>query len=160
MKETFLTTTEKKVLLALIEGIPITSRPFLEIANRCGLSEEEVIDITKKLQDKGIIRRLGATLRHNLAGYEGNAMVVWQVPESRIIEVGKTLAQKHFISHCYVRKSYPEWPYNLYTMCHAKTKEELLNLIEKCAEEVNLFHYQILFTKREIRRKYAQYKIE
>lgn len=151
---------EKRVLKALIEGIPIVEYPYEEIAKKLGVTQEGVIDVIKALLEKKVIRRLGATLRHNLAGYEGNALVAWIVPEERINEVGKYFSEKPFVSHCYVRKTYPDWPYNFYTMCHAKTKEELKALIEEIAKELNLRDYEILFTVKEIRRKHAQYKIE
>lgn len=155
-----LTDKEKKVLLALIEGLPLVSRPYEEIAQKIGLTEEEVLASITTLKEKKIIRRLGATLRHNLVGYEGNAMVAWQVPEERLDEVGPYLASQPFVTHCYVRKSYPDWPYNLYTMCHAKTREELIELLQRVAQELHLKDYQILFTSKEIRRKHAQYNIE
>ncbi len=154
-----LTEEEKKVLQALIEGIPLHPRPYSKIGEKLGLSEEEVIRIIQSLCERGIIRRLGATLRHNLAGYEGNAMVAWIVPEERVEEVGKRLAEKPFVSHCYVRKTYPDWRYNLYTMCHSKSKEELEVLIKATAEELGLTQYEILYTKQEIRRKHASYSL-
>ncbi|MCS7149592.1 MAG: Lrp/AsnC family transcriptional regulator [Caldimicrobium sp.] len=160
MPKPSLSENEKKILLALIEGFPLVSRPFAEIARNLNLDEEEVIKVVQNLLNKGVIRRLGATIRHNLAGYKGNAMVAWIVPEERLEEVGRILAQRPFVSHCYVRKTYPHWPYNLYTMCHAKTKEELVEIIKSCSQELNLPQYEMLFTVREIRRKHAQYKME
>lgn len=151
---------EKRVLLSLIEGIPLVSRPYMEIGKSLGLPEERVIEIIKSLLERKIIRRLGATIRHNLAGYEGNAMVAWLVPEDRLDEVGTYMAGQPFVSHCYVRKTHPDWPYNLYTMCHAKTKEELSSLVSETAKKLELKDYQILFTVKEIRRKHAQYRIE
>ncbi|MGC8965357.1 MAG: Lrp/AsnC family transcriptional regulator [Caldimicrobium sp.] len=155
-----LTPIERKVLEALIEGIPLVEHPYEEIAKKLGISQEEVLFAIKSLLEKRIIRRLGATIRHNLAGYEGNAMVAWKVPEERIEEVGKWFSEKSFVSHCYVRKTYPDWPYNFYTMCHAKTKEELKRLIEEASKELNLNEYEILYTLKEIVRKHAQYKME
>ncbi len=155
-----LTHFEKEVLKMLIEGIPLVECPYEEMAKRLRVSQQEVISAIKSLLDKKIIRRLGGTLRHNLAGYEGNAMVAWRVPEERIDEVGKWFSEKSFVSHCYVRQSYPDWPYNLYTMCHARTKEELKNLIEEARKELSLEEYEILWTLKEVRRKHAQYRIE
>lgn len=155
-----LTEPEKKVLQALIQGLPLVERPFAKISEELKIPEEEVLSIVQSLLERKIIRRLGATLRHNLTGYAGNAMVAWIVPEDRMEEVGLILAQKPFISHCYVRKTYPDWPYNFYTMCHAKSREKLLELIEELSKELNLRDYEVLFTLREVRRKHAQYRME
>ncbi len=150
---------EKKVLQVLLQGLPLVPRPYKEIAKKIGLTEEEVLQIIQSLKEKKVIRRFGATLRHNLSGYEGNAMVAWFVPEERVEEVGKILANKPFVSHCYVRETYPEWPYNLYTMCHARTREELDQIIKETAQELNLTEYQVLYTLREIMRKHAHYHL-
>ena len=152
-----LTEKEKKVLKILINGLPICERPYYKIAQNLDLSEEEVLNIIKSLIEKKIIRRLGITLRHNLAGIEGNAMVAWKVPEEKVEEVGNALASLPFVSHCYLRKTYEDWPYNLYTMLHAKNKEELFKLIQNISEKFKLSEYEILFTKKEIVRKHAQY---
>jgi len=144
---------EFKVLKRLVEGLPLTPRPFAKIAEELGLDEKEVIDITKRLLQKGVIRRLGVTLRHNLAGIKGNALIAWKVEESRIEEVGKKLTQLDFVSHCYWRESPPEWEYNLYTMVHQPDKEALEDLVRKLAQELQVSDYQILFTKKEIMRR-------
>ncbi|PMP97304.1 MAG: Lrp/AsnC family transcriptional regulator [Thermodesulfobacterium geofontis] len=150
---------EKKVLKYLIEGIPITKRPFLEIAKKTGLKEEDVLEIIKNLLKKKVIRRIGTTLRHNLAGIKGNAMVAWKVPEEKVEEIGRYLSKLPYVSHCYVRKTYREWNYNLYTMIHGKNKSEVKKRIRKISEEIHLTEYQILFTKKEIVRKHAKYEI-
>jgi len=156
---TELSKKEKEVLKSLIEGIPLSKRPFHTIAQKLGLKEEEVLEITKKLLEKGIIRRIGITLRHNLAGVEGNAMVAWKVPEEKIEEIGKYLASFSYISHCYIRKTYEDWNYNLYTMIHGKDREEVEKRIKEISEKFNLKEYQVLFTKEEIARKHAKYEL-
>lgn len=160
MKNLNLSEKDKRVLQALMEGLPLVEKPYEALAKKLHLTQEEVISTIKSLIEKKVIRRLGATLRHNLIGYEGNAMVAWIVPEERIDEVGEYFTKKPFVSHCYVRRTYPDWPYNFYTMCHAQSKEELIRYIEKASSDLNLREYQILFTIKEITRKYAQYKIE
>ncbi|RKX57950.1 MAG: Lrp/AsnC family transcriptional regulator [Thermodesulfobacteriota bacterium] len=149
---------EKKVLQALIEGIPFSKRPFYEIAKKLGLEEEEVLKITKNLLERKIIRRLGITLRHNLAGIKGNAMVAWKVPKEKIEEIGNYLATLSYISHCYIRKTYKDWDYNLYTMVHGKNKKEVKAKIKEISEKFKLSDYQVLFTEKEIIRKHANYK--
>jgi len=154
-----LTEREKRILQILIEGIPLSERPFYEIAKKTGFTEKEVLEIIKNLMDKKIIRRLGITLRHNLAGIKGNAMVAWRVPEEKIEEIGQYLSQLPYISHCYVRETYEDWNYNLYTMIHGKNKREVKKRIKEISEKFSLKKYQILFTKKEIVRKHAKYEI-
>jgi len=148
---------EKEILKFLIDGIPLIKRPFKELAEKLNLTEEEVLEIIKQLKEKGIIRRLGATIRHNRVGYKGNAMVAWEVPEEKIDEIGNYLATQEYISHCYIRKTYPDWPYNLYIMIHAKTREEISKIVNEIAKKFNISNYQILFTEKEIVRKHSKY---
>lgn len=156
---TELSEKERKVLKVLLEGLPISKRPFLEIGQKLGLKEEEVIEITKNLINKKIIRRLGITLRQNLAGIKGNAMVVWNVPEDQIEKIGSYLSNLSYISHCYIRKPYKDWNYNLYIMIHGKNKKEVNKRIKEISEKFGILDYQVLFTKKEIVRKHPSYNL-
>ena len=84
-------------------------------------------------------------------------MVAWKVPEERVEEVGRALAAKPFVTHCYLRRTYPDWPYNLYTMIHAETEEACRKLVEETARELSLSEYEILFTEKEIVRRTRRY---
>ncbi|OAG27188.1 siroheme decarboxylase subunit alpha [Thermodesulfatator autotrophicus] len=134
------------------EDLPRVSRPFKEIANKVGLSEEEVLNWIKRGLDEGIIRRFAGLVRHTRAGLKGNIMVAWEVPEKSLDEVGKKLAKEKKITHCYERKRYPDWPYNLYTMIHAPNPEEAFNFIENKAKELKISSYLPLETIKELKK--------
>lgn len=112
------TETEEKILALAGTNLPDTEQPFKTIADEVGCTEQEVIDLLADLKKRKIIRRFGATLRHQKAGYGHNAMVAWRVPEERCDEVGEIFTGRPEISHCYIRRTYPEWTYNFYTMIH------------------------------------------
>ncbi len=145
---------EKTIALvrATQEDLPRVSRPFEALGKELGLSEEEVLAWLKKGLDKGFIRRFAGLVRHTKAGFRGNIMVAWQVPSERVEEIGRLLAQEKKITHCYERKSYPEWPYNLYTMLHTKEVSEALRYVEKLAQRFNLSHYLPLTTLKEFKK--------
>ncbi|NPA49312.1 MAG: Lrp/AsnC family transcriptional regulator [Thermodesulfobacteria bacterium] len=155
-----LTPLEKKLVSALSEGLPLVPRPYAALAERLGVTEEEVIEAIKKLRERGIIRRLGGTIRHDRAGIKGNVMVAWRVPESRLEEIGEKCASFPFITHCYVRRTYPDWPYNFYTMVHAEDEEVCRKLVEELARELDLSDYVLLFTEKEIVRRMRRYFAE
>jgi len=119
---------EKTISLVRLtqEDLPRVKRPFLVLAKEAGLSEEEILSWLKDGLAQGIVRRFAGLVRHTRAGIRGNVMVAWQVPQERLKEVGNFLAREKKITHCYERQSYPEWPYNLYTMIHAREPEEAL----------------------------------
>ena len=126
--------------------------PFREIALELKLSEDDVLERLKSYTQQGIIRRFGAILRHQVAGYEANGMSVWNVPGSDVDRVGRILAACPEISHCYERPRSPDWPYNLYGMIHGHSRDEVLNVARKAAEKISIDDYDVLFSVREFKK--------
>ena len=75
---------EKKIIASIQGDIPITQRPYLEISKEIGIDEETLLNTLQMLVSTGVIRRFGATLRHQKSGFKANAMVAWLVDEDRI----------------------------------------------------------------------------
>lgn len=152
-----LTDAEIAVVRELQKDLPITGRPFLPAAETLNITEEELLNIAKDFQDKGIMRRFAAVLRHRKAGFTANAMGVWQAPEDKIDELGQQMASFKAVSHCYQRPSYPNWPYNLFTMVHAKTLEEAQEILKTMSEETGLTNYTYLVSTVEYKKERVQY---
>jgi len=148
---------EKKVIACLQGDIPVTERPYQDLAKDIGISENEFLNVMNKLNDRGLIRRFGATLKHQNSGYNANAMVAWTVDEAKAIETGKIMASFDEVSHCYRRNPVPGWEYNLYTMVHAKDKESCYKIVEKISKAVNIDKYSILFSKKELKKTSMKY---
>ncbi|MGO9393070.1 MAG: Lrp/AsnC family transcriptional regulator [Desulfobaccales bacterium] len=148
---------EKGLILALQRDLEIEPRPFLDLAGRLGLEEEEVLAAIRGLMDRGYIRRFGATLRHQKSGYEANALVAWKVPEAALRPIGRQLAAQRAVTHCYARRPAPAWPYNLYTMVHGRTREECLEIAARMAHETGLSDYQVLFSESELKKTTMRY---
>ncbi len=152
-----LTELEKKVIASIQGDIPITERPYLEIAGSLGITEDMLLETLRTLCKKGIIRRFGATLRHQKSGFEANAMVAWQVDEEEVDRVGKKMSAFRQVSHCYRRNPSAEWPYNLYTMVHAHDEESCREIARQLSEETAIDTYTILFSRRELKKTSMQY---
>jgi DNA-binding Lrp family transcriptional regulator len=148
---------EKKVILALQRDLDITPRPFLELAEQLGASEEEFLAAVQALVAKGYIRRFGATLRHQLSGYGANALVTWAVPAGDVSRVGRLLSQHQAVTHCYHRQPAPGWPYNLYTMLHGKDPRDIEALAASLAQEAGIQGYEILFSDTELKKTTMRY---
>ena len=86
-------------------------------------------------------------MRHRKLGYAFNGMTVWRADEDAVSEVGRHFATLPYVSHCYSRKSTPEWPYNLYAMVHAKTQEELDAFVREMSASCGLAPRVLLSTK-------------
>ena len=152
-----LTELEKKVIAAIQKDIPIEKYPFLEIANKIGISENKLLEILQKLSDHGVIRRFGATLKHQKSGFSSNVMVAWKVSDERIDEVGEKLSNFDQVSHCYNRNSIDVWPYNLYTMVHGKDDKSCKKLVKLMSELVQVNSYKLLFSIKELKKTSMKY---
>jgi len=152
-----LTDTEKQVIASIQGDMPIVERPYEQIAGRLGMSEARLLEILRDLVDRGIIRRFGATLRHQKSGFRANAMVAWQVDETRIDAVGELMASFQAVSHCYRRDPTDEWPYNLYTMVHGQNEADCRQTAEKMARDAAVDRYELLFSRRELKKTSMQY---
>ena len=105
----------------------------------------------------GNLRRFGAVLRHTKSGLVVNAMVAWSVPSSTEDKTGKIMATFSEVSHCYLREADKSWPYNIYTMIHASSKEGLKKTIGEISEKTGIFDFKVLETVRELKKTSPNY---
>ncbi len=154
---TTLTDLERKIISLLQTDIPVTRRPFLEMAEKIGITEDEFLNVLNDLDDRKMIRRFGATLKHQKSGYKANAMVAWQVTEERVKEVGKIMATFSEVTHCYRRNPAPGWENNLYTMVHGATEEECYAIVDKISKAVKENTYMLLFSRQELKKTSMKY---
>jgi len=125
---------DRQIVLLTQDGLPLHPRPYEVIGNQLGLASAEVMQRMRRMQQTGVIRRIGAVPNHYALGYRGNGMTVWDVPDKHINELGRQVGELEFVSHCYHRPRHlPDWPYNLFAMVHAPTRDEALQLVESIA---------------------------
>lgn len=148
---------EKRIIHYLQGDLPLTPMPFAVVAAKVGISQEELFERIKVLKKRGILRRFGATLYHQRAGYNANAMVAWYVPEDKIDEIGPFMASFKEVSHCYQRKTQGEWKYNLFTMVHGKSKKECQDIAKRISEKTGISGYIILLTLKEYKKTSPAY---
>ena len=73
-------------------------------------------------------------------------MIVWKVPKDKIADVGAQLGAFPQVSHCYERPTYPDWPYNVFSMIHCKTHDEANEMAKTIQDQIHVDDYRILFT--------------
>jgi DNA-binding Lrp family transcriptional regulator len=152
-----LTELDKEIIASIQGEIAITKRPYLEIAEKLGIDEELLLERMKDLCDRGVIRRFGATIRHQQSGFEANAMVAWKVDEDRIDAVGEKMASFNAVSHCYRRNPTGDWPYNFYTMIHAKDEASCRKIAGQLSTETSVNTYTLLFSRKELKKTSMKY---
>ncbi len=153
--------TQDQQLIALIQGgLPLSSRPYAELGAQLDMPEETVIQRIHALQEDGIIKRMGIVVRHHELGYTANAMVVWDVPDIRVQQVGEALGRHACVTLCYQRpRRLPDWPYNLFCMIHGKDRGRVLNYIDSLVETEALqdISHEVLFSGRRFKQRGARY---
>ncbi|MDP6347744.1 MAG: Lrp/AsnC family transcriptional regulator, partial [Dehalococcoidia bacterium] len=107
--------------------------------------------------ERGIMRRYAALLGHRKLGFRANAMICWEVSQERIEEVGLFMASSPAVTHCYERPTSAEWPYNLFTMVHAPSREECAGVIAELSDRVGMKEYTLLFSTRELKKTRVKY---
>ncbi|HUC07698.1 MAG TPA: Lrp/AsnC family transcriptional regulator, partial [Solirubrobacterales bacterium] len=116
----------------------VRSDAYTPAAEKLGVPVSEVLRRLESLRERGGLRRAAAILYHRRAGFSANGMGVWKVPDARIAEIGPRMAAFRGISHCYQRPTYADWPYQIFTMAHGRSKEECDAILDSIAEECGM----------------------
>jgi len=151
---------DMELIEAIQEGLPLVSRPYAAVGESIGMSEQEVMDHLAEMQANGIIKRMGVIVRHRELGYRANAMVVWDVTDSRVRELGNCFSQFDFVTLCYQRPRHlPDWPYNLFCMIHGRDRVAVLDNIQRLADAcgVHSVPHTVLFSRRRFKQRGAIY---
>ena len=143
---------DKMVIRELQEDLPIEAQPFKTLAERIGLDEDGLFAVMHSLVERGFMRRMAAILYHRRAGFRANGMGVWAVPEDDVIELGERMASFANVSHCYRRPTYPDWPYNVFTMVHGKSVEECEEILAAISRATGVTKYISLYSTREYKK--------
>lgn len=148
------------LLHAVEDGLPLVPQPYAEIADRLGMTESEVMARFWMLRYSGIIKRFGVVVRHRELGYRANAMVVWDIDDDRVGEIGGRLGGFPFVTLCYRRpRRLPVWPYNLFTMIHGRDRDQVLSRIDELVAQCGLsgVSKDVLFSRRRFKQRGARY---
>jgi DNA-binding Lrp family transcriptional regulator len=134
------------------DGVKLTLRPYREWGEALGITEVEVIDRLRALEKEGVVRRFAATIGHRALGIVANAMIAWTVPPDRVVATGELFAASLEVTHCYERVKAIDWPYNLYTMVHSRSREDCLRIADQLSHQSGIRDYTVLFSEREYKK--------
>jgi DNA-binding Lrp family transcriptional regulator len=148
------------VIRELQEDIDLVPRPFDAMAARLGMSVQELFAYAAGLVARRLMRRYSAVLYHRKAGFSANAMIVWKVPEERAQEVGGQMAKSPWVTHCYQRPTYEDWPYTHFTMIHATSREKCEEVAHEIEEATGIHDRLLLYSTREYKKTRVRYFVE
>ena len=120
---------ERCLLNDFQDGFPLTQHPYRTIAERVGSTEAEVMGTLQRLQDQGLISRVGPVFRPNRVG--ASTLAAMAVPEQRLEAVAEIVSRYDEVNHNYQR----EHALNLWCVATAADRDALqavLREIEAC----------------------------
>ncbi len=143
---------DRDIIVHLSKDIALTKNIYKDMAKIFDISEEELIDRLKKLNEIGHLKRISPIMVHQKSGYDSNAMVVWKIEKNKIEDFIEVIKKINSISHVYERQVCSNWSYNLYTMIHGKNKEEVDNIINYLSNKMKINSFRVLYTLKEFKK--------
>ncbi|MBN2449411.1 MAG: Lrp/AsnC family transcriptional regulator [Lentisphaeria bacterium] len=143
---------DRRLIRAACGDIGTSRDPFQALADSLASEAGELLLRLHDYLETGVMRRFGAVVRHRTAGILGNAMSVWKVPDPDVERVGRALARRPEISHCYERARVPGWPFNLFAMIHGSSRELCADAGARVAREIGRTDHRLLFSGREFKK--------
>jgi siroheme decarboxylase len=139
------------------EDLPLVERPFAAEAEQIGTDEETLLAMLRSFKERKLMRRFAAVMNHRSAGYKANAMGVWAVPDEQLDEMGPRMAGFAFVSHCYKRPTYDDWPYSVFTMVHGHNARDCEQTIAAIQAETGVEDYALLWSIKEYKKTRVRY---
>jgi DNA-binding Lrp family transcriptional regulator len=150
-----MTEIERRLVRVVQGGLPLVENPYDSIGEELGLTGQQVIELLQQMFDDGKIRRIGLVPNHYALGIRANGMVVWDIPDEQVQDIGRRMGSFPEVTHCYRRpRRLPEWPYNLFCMVHGHHHSQVLAEVERIASALGLQSAprQVIFSTRLLKK--------
>jgi DNA-binding Lrp family transcriptional regulator len=100
---------DKKILNIIQKEFPVAAEPCKVIAERVGITEDEVLERISKLKQEGIIRRIGAVFDSRKMGFV-STLCTARVPEEKLKAFVEAVNSYAGVTHNYRRNhEYNVW---------------------------------------------------
>ena len=155
-----LTAFDRALLMEIQGGFPLTATPYRDIAETLEAPVDEVLRAVERLRADGCIKRIGCVVNHVVTGFDANCMVVWDVPDDRLDELGEAVGSLPYVTLCYHRPRRPEqdWPYNLFTMVHGREADAVDAKVDELASDHLPFEHERLYSTETLKQTGARYE--
>jgi DNA-binding Lrp family transcriptional regulator len=154
-----LTDVERRLLLEIQEGFPLTRTPYRDIAAAIDAPADAVLAGVERLLGSGCIKRVGCVVNHIVTGFDANCMVVWDVPDDELDARGEMVGALPYVTLCYHRPRRPEqdWPYSLFTMVHGREAAAVDAKVDELAADHLPFEHERLYSTETLKQTGARY---
>jgi len=115
---------DRKILGMIQSEFPLSRRPYRDLSDLLGLSEEEIFGRVKNLKKDGIIRRIGGSFDSRSLGFT-TTLCAAKVPDNRIGLFVQEVNKYPGVTHNYLR----EHDYNIWFTLVVSDQREVDRLI-------------------------------
>ena len=150
---------DRRLLLEIQEGFPLSATPYRDIADAIDADLGDVLAAIERLRAGGCIKRIGCVVNHITTGFDNNCMVVWDVPDDRLDELGERVGELPYVTLCYHRPRRPEqeWQYNLFTMIHGRDADAVDEKIDELSTAYLPVDHDRLYSTATLKQTGARY---
>jgi DNA-binding Lrp family transcriptional regulator len=139
---------DRKILHRLQTNLPLTHRPFLDLAKELALDEDLIIEKIKSMIENKYVRRIAPIINTQAVGNSAT-LAAMQVSEDKIEEVSQIINGYSGVSHNYLRKGRNrDIPLNIWFTMSAPSKEQLDDNIKEIEERTGLKVRMLPTTKK------------
>lgn len=159
MSDTLSPEQQQQLRRLLENGLPLVSRPYHAFAQQINSTEHAVIAHVQGLAEQGLFRRFGIVVKHRALGINANVMLVLDIEDERVHQLGTALGQAAGVNLCYRRPRRPDWPYNLFCMVHGRDRQAVEAHVFELLEQHDLLQrpHHLLFSTRAFKQRGARY---
>ena len=125
--------TARRIVNEIQSDFPLSSRPYKDLADRLGLTEEEVIDTVGRLKDAGVIRRIGGNFHSTKLDFV-STLCAARVPAEKIERFVMVVNRHPGVTHNYLRSH----SYNIWFTFIAESMDSIDEQLRKISEETGV----------------------
>lgn len=125
--------TDRRLLNLVQSEVPLCPEPYKVLAEKLGVTEQDVLDRLERLMQQDIIRRLGGVFDSRKLGYKGTLCAI-KVPPNRIDEVASVINSYIGITHNYLRED----EYNMWFTILAQSPDKVQQILTEIKEKTGI----------------------
>ena len=126
-----------------LEDLPISRRPFRELAMDLGETEEGLLDLVDELFSRGVAADFGAVLEPESVGIQHNAVVMGRGRERECETLAGRIPEA---THVVLREPIDgSWDMRAYFVVHSKNRRDSESIVERAAEVSGIAEYNVAY---------------
>ncbi|MCS7199444.1 MAG: hypothetical protein N2327_01065 [Caldimicrobium sp.] len=122
----------RELLNLLQKDFPLVKEPFKVLGEKVGLKEEEVLEFLRALQEKGVLRHLGAS-PDSLALGHFTCLCACKIPQEKLSQM-EAIADLPEVTHAYLR----DHELNFWFTVVLPKEEDLAPFIKRLEEQYQI----------------------